>query len=79
MLPRIANSIIKANEPSPPCYGVNPQEELSVKMTLQWLNNWVVELHEARYKVYKLKFQTQTYAAAVTENKWWIHALKWRE
>ena len=49
-------------------------------MTLQWLNNWVVKLYEVTYKVYKLKFQTQVdVAAAVTENKWWIHALKWRE
>ena len=50
-------------------------------MTLQWLNNWVVKLYNVRYKVYKLKFQTQVdvAAAAVTENNWWIHALKWTE
>lgn len=47
-------------------------------MTLQWLYNWVAKLYGVSYKVYKLKFQTQIDAAAVTENKWWIHALKWR-
>ena len=46
-------------------------------MTLQWLNNWVVKLYDVRYKVYKLKFQTQVDGAdAVTENNWRIHALK---
>jgi hypothetical protein len=49
-------------------------------MTLQWLNNWAVKLYEVRYKVYKLKFQTQDdVAAADTENNCWIPALKWRE